>query len=327
MSAIISQGLLAASLLLGQAGGSDQLPPLPSLPPLPTVQPDRTAPTPAPTPPVALPAPTPAPMSPSSLPLPTPAPTPPVAAPAPTPTLAPTIPMLPPAQPSNVVPAQNTVPAPPVVTQQPSQPSQRPILGFFTREDRPILNRIQGWFKRDDPQQQPPQGYRSGQVIRDPAPPTTPPAFNPPMPAPGGSDFPRRLPNPSSQASFPADPLAKESTGISATDIQLASLQQAIQNSPIRRDLANKIGRDEKFEWITGQFEIENGNFVLYYATPETVDKYNGRIVLLPDKTDLKQYRRGDLISVRGQVSQRTTMQGMVAIYHVTLATLIDRPK
>ena len=124
------------------------------------------------------------------------------------------------------------------------------------------------------------------------------------------------------------DSLAKESAP-NAKEFQQVSLLGASKDakSPIRPDLANKIGRDEKFEWITGQFEIESGVFVLYYATPETVDKYNGRIVLQAEKADLKQFRRGDLVSVRGLVTQRQTTQGIVPTYHVSMASLIDRPK
>ena len=104
----------------------------------------------------------------------------------------------------------------------------------------------------------------------------------------------------------------------------------AVANStknPILPNLVNKIGRDEKFEWITGQIEVENGNFVMYYATPETVDKYNGRIALVPQKADLSQFRHGDLVSVRGQLAQRPSSQGMVPIYRITHASLIERPK
>lgn len=254
MSVMLSNGLLAASMLLGQPTPPDQLPPLPA------------------------------------------------------------------AQGEKIIQAQNSIPAPPTLQPpQPTQPTQRPIIGFFTREDRPILTKIQGWFKRDD--QQGTQGQpRGGNVIRETPPPllNTPPATSPP--APPVTDFPRRMPNPTSKATPPTE-----------ANIQQASLQQiAIPKggkSPIRPEIANKIGRDEKFEWITGQLEIENGNLILYYATPETVDKYHGRIVLLPEKADLKQYQRGDLLSVRGQVTQRQTMQGAVPIYHVTLASLIERPK
>ena len=95
----------------------------------------------------------------------------------------------------------------------------------------------------------------------------------------------------------------------------------------IRPQLATKIGRDEKFEWITGQFEVENGSLVLYYATPETIDKHSGRIVLQPQQVDMSQFRRGDLISVRGQIVQIRTAQGMIPAYRLTTANLIERPK
>lgn len=269
MSLMLSNGLLAASLLLGQPSSPPES--LPPLPPLPAVMGEK------------------------------------------------------------IIPVQNSVPNPPtLLPPQPTQPTQRPILGFFSREERPILTKIQGWFKREDPKE-PQQGQpRGGPVIRETAPPA--PILNPapaPSTSPPVTDFPRRMPNPTSKATTPAEPLAKEMAP--AKEIQQTNLQQVAipkaSKSPILPALADKIGRDEKFEWITGQFEIENGNFVLYYATPETVDKYHGRIVLLTDKADLKQYRRGDLVSVRGQVTQRQTMQGVVPIYHVTLASMIERPK
>ena len=62
------------------------------------------------------------------------------------------------------------VPAPPTMQPtQPAQPTQRPVLGWFTREDRPIMNKIQGWFKRDQPEAKPgPYIPARGGVIREP---------------------------------------------------------------------------------------------------------------------------------------------------------------
>jgi hypothetical protein len=87
--------------------------------------------------------------------------------------------------------------------------------------------------------------------------------------------------------------------------------------------LAQRIGRDEKFEWVTGQLEMENGRYVLYYATPETVDPHHGKIVLSPAKVDMKTFRTGDLVSARGQLHTGRTG----AAYHLTSADLIERPK
>jgi hypothetical protein len=230
-----------------------------------------------------------------------------------------------------IVQAQD-VPAPPTIsqTQTQSQQPSRPILGWFTREDRPIFSKITGWFKRDpsdgQPQQAPIQPTR-GNVIRETPP---PPMIVTPPPAAPANDFPRRMPNPTSQATTPRETIVKEAPAPTSS-IQQTSLQQAAvpkaAKSPILPKLVDKIGRDDKFEWITGQLEIENGAFVLYYATPETIDPHHGRIVLTPQEVNMKQFQRGDLISVRGQLAQRQTAQGMTATYRLTMASLIERPK
>ncbi len=240
----------------------------------------------------------------------------------------PALPPLPEPQGEMIMPVQNTIPPPPTL---PPQPQPRPILGFFSREDRPILSKIQSWFKRDDQQSSPPGSAGRGTVIREAAPPLlNSPATPATSPTPSG-DFPRRMPNPNSMAPAPTLHLAKEIVHPANAVVKQASTQEPIilkdAKSPIRPELAVKIGRDEKFAWMTGQFEIENGAFVLYYATPETVDKFHGRIVLMADKADLKQFHRGDLVSVHGQLAQGQTMQGVVPTYHVTTASLIDRPK
>ena len=62
--------------------------------------------------------------------------------------------------------------------------------------------------------------------------------------------------------------------------------------SKISPDLLNKVGHAEDFTWITGQVRIENGTHVLHYATPDTVDRYNGHVVLTSDK-DLRNVPEG----------------------------------
>jgi uncharacterized cupin superfamily protein len=93
-------------------------------------------------------------------------------------------------------------------------------------------------------------------------------------------------------------------------------------SSPILPGNANRIGRDEKFEWVTGQLEVEKGRFVLYYATTETVDPHRGRIQLNPQKIDMTQFRNGDLVCVHGQMRA-----GVNPVYQLTSADLIERPK
>jgi hypothetical protein len=212
---------------------------------------------------------------------------------------------------------QAIVPAAPAVQQ--TQPMPRPIIGWFSRDDRPVLHRIQAWLKRDQPegqQQGKSMSPSRGGVIREPDRPRfleSVPAPEPPM------DFPRKMPNP--QSKTPAAP----------PELQPASLQSAARapstKGPILAQHAKRVGRDEKFEWVTGQIETENGSYVMYYATPESIDKYHGRIVLAPQKVDLSQFRRGDLVSVRGQLVQQPTTQGIIPTYRVSFASLIERPK
>ena len=113
------------------------------------------------------------------------------------------------------------------------------------------------------------------------------------------------------------------------SEVVQTSLQQPAKaaKTPIFSQFANKIGRDEKFEWITGQLEIENGVPVIYYATPETVDSHNGRIVLQPQQVSLKDLHQGDLVCVRGQIGQQATARGLTPVYRLTEANLIERPK
>jgi hypothetical protein len=216
--------------------------------------------------------------------------------------------------------AGQVAPAPGVGPQQ--QPMQRPILGWFSQSERPLISRWQKWWKGDDRRDPVPNNFpgKDG-VIREPAP------VGPAPLAPGTNDFPRKLPNSTSQGTTAKPEGAKAEASKPVQQTALREQPAATAKSPILPQFANKMGRDEKFEWITGQLEIENGNHVIYYATPETVDKFHGRIVVLAQKDELKQLSRGDLISVRGTLTQRQTLQGSVPIYRLTDANLIERPK
>src|SRR5437867_3208367 len=44
-------------------------------------------------------------------------------------------------------------------------------------------------------------------------------------------------------------------------------------------------------------------------------------------QADMSQFRKGDLVSIRGQLVQRPAGNGMIPIYRVTQASLIERPK
>src|ERR1019366_578485 len=172
----------------------------------------------------------------------------------------------------------SSVPAPPTLqpasVQSPSagqpsaQPQRGPIMSWFSRDDRPVVSKIQTWFKRE-PAETPPQPMMKREVIRETAP---PPLNNTPTPTPT-SDFPRRMPSSSSKTPTPTNIIATEPPG-AVTDVVLVSGSGTSikTKTPISSEFATMIGHDEKFEWITGQLEIENGVFVLYYATPDTID-------------------------------------------------------
>ena len=47
----------------------------------------------------------------------------------------------------------------------------------------------------------------------------------------------------------------------------------------------------------------------------------------VPHEADLNEFRRGDLVSIRGQLVQRQSTNGIIAIYRVSHASLIERLK
>lgn len=214
------------------------------------------------------------------------------------------------------------------VQQQPQQ--SRPLFPWLQREERPSWkSKMQGWFGRKD-QQEPPlqqkqtfiQPQRGATTIIEGIPTNNSPLIVPSSPTP--LDFPKKMPSPSSQNTLPKE--IPFNTASATKPVQQTNLQTPMSSarSPILPQLADKIGRDEKFAWITGQLEVENGMYVLYYATPETVDQYNGRIVLQPQQADMSSFRRGSLVSVNGDVIQRQTAQGNSPAYRVRDIQRID---
>jgi hypothetical protein len=73
----------------------------------------------------------------------------------------------------------------------------------------------------------------------------------------------------------------------------------------ISPELAGKVGHESDYSWITGQLRIENGRYVIHYASPEVVDTHDGSLVLSTDR-DLRGFQDGDFVSVRGSVAGAT---------------------
>ena len=212
-----------------------------------------------------------------------------------------------------------------------------PRTGLFGRKDttapttepnRPILSKIQSWFKK---------GSDPAPVVSTPEPPVI--ATTPKMPPAQASpaELPKRLPVaptttvPKTEVQIipqkgevPATPqkssMAPKTDYITPTSLKQTTLSA---KTPILPANVNRIGHEEKFAWITGQLEVEKGKLVLYYATPETVDRYHGHLVLVPQQVDMRSFQSGDLISVHGHLGSR----GGSTTYFLGDASLIERAK
>ena len=119
----------------------------------------------------------------------------------------------------------------------------------------------------------------------------------------------------SSMIATPSSPLSPVSMTTPAT----TSTALPSRPSKISPDLISKVGHADDFTWITGQIRIENGVHVLHYATPETVDRYSGHVVLTSDK-DLRNVPEGAYVCVRGNVAQTT---GSVTTYRVSALDIL----
>jgi hypothetical protein len=97
---------------------------------------------------------------------------------------------------------------------------------------------------------------------------------------------------------------------------------QANQPSVIQAKFANKVGHEEDFSWITGQLGQANGRWVIHYATPETVDRFNGSLVLA-GSADMGSFQVGDLVSIQGGVI--TLNNGRGSAYLIQAINLIEQ--
>jgi hypothetical protein len=205
--------------------------------------------------------------------------------------------------------------------------AQKPALGARGPSDnRPVLSKIQGWFgKRNDGTSQattlPPGAISGTEPTRIIIAPMMPPAQTP-APAATPAELPKKMPATSQGEPAKAQVIVLQK-GESPNPAPANKVVQGGKKSPILSANAERIGRDDKFEWVTGQLEIENGQHVLYYATPETQDPYRGRMVLSPQKVNLQGFRGGDLISVHGELH---VYRG-TPTYNLVSADLIERPK
>jgi hypothetical protein len=90
-----------------------------------------------------------------------------------------------------------------------------------------------------------------------------------------------------------------------------------------RKDLspkmAEKVGHETDYSWITGQVRQQNGRWIIHYATSDTVDRYSGHLPIDAPAEQTKNLRDGDLVCVHGQVST-----GANAVYQATTVNVVE---
>jgi hypothetical protein len=143
----------------------------------------------------------------------------------------------------------------------------------------------------------PPAPVKIVTPVSSPSIPTTAPTASPSIPVN------------SSMIATPSSSVSQVSMNVPATTVTPLPSRP----SKISPDLVSKVGHADDYAWITGQIRIENGVHVLHYATPETVDRYNGHVVLTSDK-DLRNTPEGAYVCVRGNIASTS---GSVTTYRV----------
>jgi len=115
-------------------------------------------------------------------------------------------------------------------------------------------------------------------------------------------------------AKQPATPTIAE---IVVSDASAAQPKE--RNGAISPRFVNKVGQPGDYSWITGQLEIRGNTYVLHYATPDTVDRFGGKLVL---QGDIGNLRNGDLVTAHGQVAPQG-VRGTV--YRARSVDLVER--
>lgn len=198
-----------------------------------------------------------------------------------------------------------------------SSSSSGPIRAMFrpsdttmvAAEERPtFLSRLQGMFSKKSaepeyvaPQEPPTSNPPVRMMQRLPA--GQPNSVTPTVPA-----IPTSNPSPApvklQPTTYKAVPAGEASNVVNSTYTAPANttILPASRPNRISPELVGKIGHENDYSWITGQLRIEGGVYVIHYATPEVVDRYNGSLPLVSDG-DLRGFQDGDYVSVRGSVT------------------------
>jgi hypothetical protein len=91
----------------------------------------------------------------------------------------------------------------------------------------------------------------------------------------------------------------------------------------------NQVGHADDYSWVTGHLSyvhVEGGRWVLRYAGVDQADKYGGSVVL-GGATEMKNYREGDLVCIRGEMLNEGRPSRYLGgpLYRVNSITMIER--
>jgi hypothetical protein len=128
------------------------------------------------------------------------------------------------------------------------------------------------------------------------------------------------LPGKTSLAPAAATAIAQVSHGPSSAALDL----------PVADRFKNKVGHEGDYSWVTGQlYRLEGGNgglWVVRYAVADERDTHGGSVLLAPS-IDMRNFRDGDLVSVKGQILNggRHSEQIACPVYRAEDVNLLER--
>ena len=91
----------------------------------------------------------------------------------------------------------------------------------------------------------------------------------------------------------------------------------------MRSNSVGKTGHESDYSWITGELQKTEGIWVLRYGA-EAKDNFGGYVVLFSD-VDMRNFKEGDLVSVRGNVINPNARGAQAAHYRAAAVDLIER--
>jgi hypothetical protein len=212
---------------------------------------------------------------------------------------------------------------PSTIYSQPTQPVNGQFGGLFrpsssngimvaSADDRPsLLSKLQGLFGKKkevdsdavapvtvEPPTAKPGPFRIMQRLPAGQPNTNEPATV----APGAAPAPGKVVQPVTYQAVPPNQAAPAPIPATSSGSAIATtVVPPSRPNRLSEDLVNKVGHETDYSWITGQLRIENGLYVIHYATPEVVDQHSGHLTLTADR-DMRGFQDGDFVSIRGNV-------------------------